>query len=100
MGEKDADDFQELLPPEMRSGWAVVPRFFLYQLCAVGALLGAGAAVNVLGWIYGHNWMRWAFPVAMLIAYLQNRLLSRRETRVVASARRAAANAAARSDHA
>jgi hypothetical protein len=88
------DDFQHLLPGHMRPRWAVVPRFFLYQLFFVGGLLGAGVALTVIGFAYdAHRWMRWGWAVALLVAWLQNVLLSRHERRLVADARRAAPDA-------
>lgn len=79
-------DFQHLLPRSMQAKWAVVPRFFLYQLCVVCALLGAGFAMSVVGWVTGNGWLPWAFPIALAVCWLQNKALSRYERRLINSA--------------
>lgn len=79
-------DFQHLLPAAIREKWAVVPRFFLYQLFAVGVLLGAGVALSIFGFVTGNN-RRWlAFLIALVLAWLQNKLLAARERRLVQAA--------------
>lgn len=65
-------DPQELLPPELRRTWAAVPRDTLYQVCLVGVLLGAGTAISVAGLIVGSAPMYYGFPVAVVLAKLQN----------------------------
>jgi hypothetical protein len=65
-------DPQELLPPDLRQTWAAVPRDTLYQLCLVGAILGAGTALSVAGLIVGSHPMYYGFPVAVVLAKLQN----------------------------
>ncbi|MEQ8844176.1 MAG: hypothetical protein RIB58_04910 [Phycisphaerales bacterium] len=65
-------DPQELLPPDLRRTWAAVPRATLYQVCLVGAILGAGTALSVAGLIVGSNPMYYGFPVAVVLAKLQN----------------------------
>ena len=79
-------DFQRLLPAAMRTGWAVVPRFFLYQLAFVGSLLGGGLALSIVGWATGDRWLPMAFPIALAARWLQNRLLARNERRRVRAA--------------
>ncbi len=79
-------EFQRLLPATMRTKWAVVPRFFLYQLFFVGGLCGAGFALSIIGWATGNRSLPLAFPVALAVSWLQNRLLSRHERRLVQAA--------------
>ena len=65
-------DPQELLPEELRHRWAVVPRDTRYQMLLVGTLLGAGTALSVAGLIVGSNPMKFGFPIALVLAQLQN----------------------------
>ena len=94
-GEK-APDFQPLLPEPMRRTWAVVPKFSLYQLVVVGAILGIGAALTVAGFVTPYRWLRPAIAVALVVAWLLNLLLSRRERRLIDQAQGFARSAAGR----
>lgn len=67
-------DPQELIPEGMRDSWVAVPRSSLYQLVLVGAILGAGAAVSVVAIGLDAAALRCAFPIAVVLAWLQNRL--------------------------
>lgn len=66
---------QELLPEPMQDRWAVVPRATLYQLFMVGALIGAGVAMSVVGFTSGPGWLRYAFPISLILAQLMNWLI-------------------------
>jgi hypothetical protein len=76
-------DPQNLLPEDQRPHWAVVPRDALYQLVLVGLLLGAGAAVSVVGFIQRDRLMYSGFPLAVLACWLQNAILPWSEKRLL-----------------
>jgi hypothetical protein len=76
-------DPQLLLPEAIRDKWAVVPRFELYQLSIMMALIGAGAALSIVGVVQGPSLLKPAFFVALLIGYVQNRIFSRRADRML-----------------
>jgi hypothetical protein len=54
-------DPQELLPPDLRRTWAVVPRDTLNQVCLVGAIMGAGTALWIATLIAGSGPMYYGF---------------------------------------
>jgi hypothetical protein len=71
--ELEEPDPQRLLPEELRPLWAVVPKALLYQMVLVGALLGAGAATSAYAFLLGEPRGWYAFPLAIGLAWLQNR---------------------------
>lgn len=76
-------DPQRLLPPDLRSQWAVVPRDVLYQALLVGGLLGAGIALSIVGFVLDVRALWLAFPVAGLLALLQNKFFPWSERRLL-----------------
>lgn len=81
-------DPQELLPASLRAAWAVVPRATLYWLFIAGALLGAGAAVSVVGFATGDANLRYGWPIGFGVAALVGRIVyARVEDRRIASLR-------------
>ena len=70
-------DPQNLLPADLRAGWAVVPRATLYWLFAAGAILGAGAALSAVGFALGPDALRWGFPAALGLTMVRRIALSR-----------------------
>ena len=81
-------DPQTLLPPELRSDWAVVPRLSLYWLFTAGAIVGAGAALSVVGFVIGGPAaLRWVFPAALVVAASVQVFVSRGERNRLAALR-------------
>ena len=72
---EDTPDLQWMLPLNLRSRWCVVPRYGLYQLFGIGALLGAGIGVTVAGWVLGAKEMTWALGISFLAAIFTRSLL-------------------------
>ena len=80
-------DPQELLPADCREDRAVVHRLSLYWLFAAGVLVGAGAALSVVGFLTGDFSLYWAFPVALAVAALGQTVVSWAERRRLAAPR-------------
>jgi hypothetical protein len=76
-------DPQHLLPEDLRDEWAVVPQDSLYQMLLVGALIGVGTALSIVGLIQGNDLLWYAFPVALILAWLQKRLFPWSERRLL-----------------
>ena len=74
-------DPQLLLPEELRAKWAVGPKTSLYQIFLVGAVLGAGLALSIVGIAQGPEFLKGSFPIALALCYLQNKVYSRIENR-------------------
>ena len=68
-------DPQALLPVALRGAWIVLPKALAYQLFLAGALLGAGVALSAYAIAAGDQSvvLRWAFPIAIAAAWLQNK---------------------------
>jgi hypothetical protein len=77
----EVSNLQHLLPPKLREGWCVLPRFVLYQLFGVGALFGAGISLTLAGWIVDNKIMTRAWPVALVAMLAQKWMLRRTEKR-------------------
>jgi hypothetical protein len=59
----------------LRQLWVVLPKTLLYQLFLVAALLGAGVSLTAYGIVVNDRRTLWGFPVALVIAKLQNMLV-------------------------
>lgn len=64
-------DPQDLLHPDLRASWTVVPRHELNQIFLSGFLFGAGTAASVIGFVSGNKALWYGFPAAYLLARLQ-----------------------------
>lgn len=82
------------LPTRLHARWALVPRLFLYQLFFVGALVGLGTGLSVMGLVLGSTVLSASLPIALGLAYLQNTCLARVERARIDEARQALAEAA------
>ena len=69
--------------PELRDKLAVLPRDAGYQCVLVGAILGAGIALSVLGFVMENTILWWGFPAAIALARVQNQVLPWSETRLL-----------------
>jgi hypothetical protein len=68
-------DAQDLLPIDFREDWAAIPRLALYQIFLVGFLIGAGLSITIYAYFANNIPAMVAYPVALLIAKLQNWLI-------------------------
>lgn len=75
--QKAKADPQDLLPPEFRAQWAVVPKFELYQLIVAAFVIGAGAMATILGITVGPAYLWYGFPLALAYCFLQAMILGR-----------------------
>jgi hypothetical protein len=67
-------DPQDLLPEEQRAKWVVVPKFELYQVFIAAFLIGAGVMASLLGATIGPKYLRYGFPLALILCFLQARI--------------------------
>jgi hypothetical protein len=69
-------DPQDLLPADLRSEWAVIPTVELYWVFVVGAIFGAGVALNICGFAFGHEGLRWGFLAALSLSFVGSKVMS------------------------